>query len=222
MYLIRAPNCARAHELAIAKVLRYGILITTEDNEQTLELDEDLNIFIKTPLENPRTSQICKFGENGLKLYRDNLIHGDTNKFEYTYHDQLFHYGKNADSIYIAQIDQIQQCINHLKTDPTTRRAQAITWTPGIHPFTKYPPCLQRIQFTIRPTTEPKVNMYAVFRSNDILSALGQNMYALTELQKWVADQLNIPVGTYSHTITVPHIYHIRDENLVDEFKNHL
>ncbi len=50
-----------------------------------------------------------------------------------------------------------------------------------------------------------------LFRSNDILLAMHANMYALVHLQKYVADQLGLPVGSYTHMVTVPHIYVKRD-----------
>jgi thymidylate synthase len=55
------------------------------------------------------------------------------------------------------------------------------------------------------------VNGKYVFRSNDMLSAAGANMYALAHVQKSIADQLELPVGSYEHISISPHIYYIRD-----------
>lgn len=76
-------------------------------------------------------------------------------------------------------------------------------------------PCLQWIQFLIR---DNKLNMKVLFRSNDILMAMYANMYALIALQAHVARELNTPVGTYTHIVTVPHIYHKRDANEVEKW----
>ena len=53
--------------------------------------------------------------------------------------------------------------------------------------------------------------MRVVFRSNDMLLAFGANAYALTMLQKKIADELGLEVGTYTHIALIPHVYHKRD-----------
>jgi thymidylate synthase len=90
----------------------------------------------------------------------------------------------------------------------STRRAVAITWTPEVDQDEKNVPCLQLIMCTIR---RGRLDMKVVFRSNDMLSALGANMYGLTELQKFIADKIGVPVGTYTHISLVPHVYYKRD-----------
>ncbi|HOI14415.1 MAG TPA: thymidylate synthase, partial [Methanoculleus sp.] len=57
-----------------------------------------------------------------------------------------------------------------------------------------------------------------VFRSNDILSAAGANMYALVHLQKAIADRLGVPCGRYTHIALVPHVYYRRDANDIEPF----
>jgi thymidylate synthase len=60
--------------------------------------------------------------------------------------------------------------------------------------------------------------MKVVFRSNDILSAAGANMYALVHLQKAIADRLGVPCGRYTHIALVPHVYYRRDLNDIEPF----
>ncbi len=60
--------------------------------------------------------------------------------------------------------------------------------------------------------------MNVVFRSNDMLSAAGANMYALVRLQEWIAKKLNAEVGSYVHISLVPHIYYIRDVDDIAPF----
>jgi len=111
--------------------------------------------------------------------------------FVYTYHDRLFKYPNNYRSKYgdgggssdgkNNTINQISSSIvNRLLSEPLSRRAQGITWFPNEDIESKTPPCLQRIQCTLR---KRRLNMYVEFRSNDMLSALGANMYALAYLQ---------------------------------------
>jgi thymidylate synthase len=53
--------------------------------------------------------------------------------------------------------------------------------------------------------------MKIVFRSNDMLSAAGSNMFALAKLQEHIADKIGVGVGTYTHISLVPHVYYKRD-----------
>jgi thymidylate synthase len=60
--------------------------------------------------------------------------------------------------------------------------------------------------------------MKVVFRSNDILTAFGANVYGLTDLQKYIADSIGLPVGKYTHIALVPHIYNKRDAPYLETF----
>jgi thymidylate synthase len=87
-------------------------------------------------------------------------------------------------------IDQIQRSlINRLIENPNSRRAIAITWVPEFDISRDEPPCLQIIQCII--TRENKLNLVCLFRSNDMLSAWGQNAYGLAHLQRYIIDGIN-------------------------------
>jgi thymidylate synthase len=116
----------------------------------------------------------------------------------------------------MGNINQIESIIYKLNRKPNSRRAQAITWMPRIDINSDNPPCLQRIQCLIR---DGKLHMDVNFRSNDCLSAFGQNAYALTFLQKMIADELGVPVGRYTHYITSAHIYFERDAEELKRLK---
>jgi thymidylate synthase len=60
--------------------------------------------------------------------------------------------------------------------------------------------------------------MKVVFRSNDMLTAAGANMFALVHLQQFIADKLGVPAGPYTHISLVPHIYYKRDVNDLEPF----
>jgi thymidylate synthase len=60
--------------------------------------------------------------------------------------------------------------------------------------------------------------MKVVFRSNDMLTAAGANMFALVHLQNAIAERLGIPPGPYTHMSLVPHIYYIRDVDDLEPF----
>jgi len=117
-------------------------------------------------------------------------------------------------------IDQIQESIiNRLASNPESRRAIAITWFPIQDIHADEPPCLQIIQCLIDKNNH--LNTVCVFRSNDMLSAWGQNAYGLAHLQKYVCEQINqkktninekIAVG-WLETISISaHMYFHRDQ----------
>jgi len=60
--------------------------------------------------------------------------------------------------------------------------------------------------------------MKVVFRSNDMLTAAGANMFALVSLQKYIAKDLGLKCGSYTHVSLVPHIYYVRDAADIEPF----
>lgn len=215
---IRANTIGEAHKKVCREIFEEGVEIVTEDGEVTLEYPEPILIIIDTPMSEPMISSICGFGKMAMSRYVNDLLFGSENDFAYTYHDRLFHYtaGDELPKDWRLNFDQIENIINKLEHAPLTRRAQAITWYPNEDLKSDNPPCLQRMQFTIR---NGKLNMDVNFRSNDCLSAINQNMYAFAYLQKYVANALDVEVGFYSHYITVPHIYNVRDKFELDKLK---
>jgi len=228
---INTNNIAEAHERIISHIRKRGEIIKTENGELTKEI-RDVRIKISNPFDEPRISQYCFMGKGGFDEYAKNIVYGykPTIKFEYDYHKRLFEWGsgKQNDGIVSysgnvpldtyykkGEIDQIEYIINKLKHSITSRRAIATTWIPPIDEKRDDVPCLQLVQFLIR---NDKLEMFVIFRSEDMLSGLGQNIYGLTALQKYIADILEIKIGSYHHYVISAHIYHIRDSHELDKF----
>ncbi|PKL59572.1 MAG: thymidylate synthase [Methanomicrobiales archaeon HGW-Methanomicrobiales-4] len=90
----------------------------------------------------------------------------------------------------LGGIDQIQKSIiSRLIENPTSRRAVAITWSPVFDLVRDEPPCLQIVQCLI--DRRQHLNLVCLFRSNDMLSAWGQNAYGLAHMQKFILDGVN-------------------------------
>jgi len=215
MRIIRAPSIGRAHELVVKMILEKGWLLRTEDAEATVEFEE-IALQIDTPLAEPMTSPSSRFQQRFVEQYAKDLLQGSHASFEYDYHGRLFDWGERlvADGQPV-HVDQIAYIVEKLRSSPETRRAIAITWNPVIDEKLDDCPCLQLVQCVVR---EGKLDMRVIFRSNDMLTAAGANMYALVQLQKSIADQLGIPCGTYTHISLVPHIYYIRDVHDIEPF----
>jgi len=215
--LISAPTLSTAHEKIIKYIVEKGYYSFTEDKEHTVETDT-IAVYVDTPFRLPRISEFAPQQEMAAKEYARQLIEGSANEFDYTYHGQLFEW--NIDYIHGHKIvhNQVQYIIDKLKEQPESRRAIAIVFDPLKHQYTdKSVPCLQLMQMVYR---QSRLHMKVVFRSNDMLTASGLNMYGLTELQKVIANALEIPVGSYTHIALIPHLYHIRDSKYMEVMIN--
>jgi thymidylate synthase len=222
--LITHNSIGKSHEDIVHRIASLGTVIETEDGELTKEIT-DVRIKITNPMDEPRISPHCFMGKKGFDEYTKNLIYGSDKKFVYDYHERLFRWGSFLDEMesdkigerenQLIQLNQIDYIIAKLTIFKNSRRAIAVTWIPPLDVFRKDVPCLQLVQCIVRNS---KLDMYIVFRSEDMLSAFGQNAYALTSLQKYIADKLAIPVGTYYHYIISAHIYHKRDAHELSKF----
>jgi len=117
-------------------------------------------------------------------------------RFSYTYHERLY---------LESQYDEV---IARLKSNKNTRRAVLYTWIPHVDNKSSGVPCLQFIHLVVR---NGRLNSVVCMRSNDLLSASGPNMYAIAMLQNNIADEIEADLGTYTHIVTIPHIYPVRD-----------
>lgn len=215
MRVIRAPGIGRAHELVVKMILEKGWVLQTEDAETTLEFEE-IAMQIDTPLAEPMVSPHSRFQQKFVEQYARDLLNGSHASFEYDYHGRLFDWGERltADGQPV-HVNQVEYIVEKLKQSAVSRRAIAITWNPVIDEQLDDCPCLQLVQCVLR---DGKLGMRVVFRSNDMLTAAGANMFALVQLQKSIADKLGVPCGTYTHISLVPHIYYLRDLHDIEPF----
>ncbi len=215
MRIIRAPTLARAHELVVKMVLEKGQVLDTEDDEATVEFEETC-ITVANPFAEPMVSPASRFQLRFMEHYARDLINGSGADFEYDYHGRLFDWGERLSTGEdMVHIDQIAYIIRKLRDAPVSRRAVAVTWNPVIDEDLDDCPCLQLVQCLLR---DGELRMTVVFRSNDMLTAAGANMFALAHLQKHIADHLGVRCGTYTHISLVPHIYYRRDIDDIEPF----
>ncbi|MHC1625737.1 MAG: thymidylate synthase [Methanoculleaceae archaeon] len=210
MRIFRAPSIGRAHELVVRHILEKGRVVVTEDGEATVETDP-VALVVRDPFTVPMVSPRSRLQRGFMEAYARDLVDGSGAEFEYDYHRRLFCWGEGCAPAAGGppfSIDQIDYIVEKLSKSPVSRRALAVTWIPPVDEDLDDCPCLQLVQCIIR---DGALHMHVVFRSNDMLTAAGANMFALAHLQKHIADHLGLPCGTYTHISLVPHIYHIRD-----------
>ena len=74
----------------------------------------------------------------------------------------------------------------------------------NIDDYSNDTPCTYAVQFTV---LNGKLNMSVVMRSNDLWYGFCNDQYQFSNLQMYVAYELNLPVGTYYHFAHNLHLY---------------
>ena len=227
---VTAECLPEAWEKAVVAVWRQGLAIKTQYDKPGDPLSKDATVMITVanPFNEPRIHKNFPGGPEELEAYRQEVVGGIhdhwidpvAGKWTYTYHERVFAYSpvedlRNPNSLkpFIA-VDQIQYIIDSLSACSHTRRAQAITWMPTCDPKTEDPPCLQRIWCRlVQDDQEYVLNMNTHWRSRDLYKAWFMNAYALTDLQKMIADKISekmgvpVKVGRYVDISDSLHIY---------------
>jgi thymidylate synthase len=204
-----------AYHKGIAALFADGQMADCSDwNLKNLEsysqLECRMTIHIEEPLKEPRISKLIICGPRELEQYRLEILEGlldfavdievdRDGKIEaledYTYHHRM-----------VRPIDQIDFVINELKRNKEMSSRRAIIGIRDNQRDTQLanPACLQNIQFFVRGG---KLDMCVMFRSNDFAQAFFMNAFALSCLQERIADEIGVPVGTYSQTSNSMHVY---------------
>jgi len=195
---VRAKRLPEAWEQSLLQLKEVGRIVDTEYGERAL--DAPAVIVVEEPLSEPRL-HLKGVLADPFKYARE-LLEGsaEESKYEYTYHERLFRYGLPDGRV----VNQIEKVVEKLRRAPHTRRAQAVTWQPWRDLDTDHPPCLQRIWFRV---IDNRLAMHIHMRSNDALRAAFMNMYAFTELQRYVAQRLGVEAGYYMHVVDSYHVY---------------
>ncbi len=228
---ITADCLPEAWEKAVLAVWERGLELKTQYDKPDDPPSKDATVIvtITDPFSEPRIHKNFPGGPEELESYRLEVISGihdhwidpAAGKWTYTYHERLFAYSpvediRDADSPKpFRKIDQIQYIIDQLARTGHSRRAQAITWMPTADPQTDDPPCLQRIWCRLVPGNDGllSLNMNTHWRSRDLYKAWFMNVYALTDLQRTIAERISqkinqpVKVGRYVDISDSLHIY---------------
>ena len=223
---ITADCLPQAWEKAVIAVWDNGLEIKTEYDKPDDPPSKDATVIVTVtePFSEPRIHKNFPGGPAELEVYRQEVVNGihdhwinpAAGKWTYTYHQRLFAYSQNFDaSSSTEKVNQIQHIIDKLSEVSHTRRAQAITWVPAADQKTDHPPCLQRIWCRLLPGDSGglTLNMNTHWRSRDLYKAWFMNVYALTELQKIIANEISrkisqsVAVGSYVDISDSLHIY---------------
>ncbi len=228
---VKGKTLPEVWERAVIETWERGIEIQTEYDKEGDEASRDVTMLmeVERPFQEPRIHRSFPAGLEELEIYRQEVIYGvhdswikpEDKKWSYTYHQRLFNYDvidDFADSNRggpFQPVNQVEQIINDLIDCYYTRRAQAITWMPTVDAAHPEPPCLQRVWVRMceSPDGNYILNMNTHWRSRDAYKAAFMNMYALTDIQRVIAEELSartsrkIQVGRYVDISDSFHIY---------------
>ena len=214
---IEAQNLPEGWEKAVVAVWERGAQIATQYDKpgDPPSRDATVMIAIADPFAEPRIHRAMPGGFYELETYRQEVLYGihdhwidpAAGKWQYTYHERLAAYSVPG---LPEPINQLQYVVDTLAAAPHSRRAQAVLWKCWEDAGIDDPACLQRMWFRVY---DDALVLACHMRSNDAFKAAFMNMYAFTDLQREIAEQLSqrlgrpIRVGQYNHIVDSFHIY---------------
>lgn len=102
------------------------------------------------------------------------------------------------------EIDQIQQAIDTIKTNPDSRRIIVNAWNVGEIDQMALPPCHMFFQFYV---VNGRLDCQLYQRSADIALGVPFNIASYAALLMMVAQECNLTPGIFTHTMGDAHIY---------------
>ena len=207
MYYVEGKTLPEAYHKALVELNKNGNIYPCPDYNTTMK-ELPMTFYVENAIAEPFISKLFSGGHHELQQYTMEICDGildfmigiDENVWEYTYHQRFAH--------------QLPWIIEELKRNPYSRRAIMNIRDFDVDSSNNHPACLQSIHFCIR---DDKLHMTVMMRSNDAVQATFMNAVGFISLQKKVAAELNIKVGSYTHIAYSFHAY----ENCFDKLINY-
>lgn len=193
--IVYGGTLAEAYHFALQDLHTLGEVVPCPDYNTT-QTECSMTMVMDEPLAEPMISRLFIGGPRELEQYRQEMLDGildfevERGNWPYTYHQRM-----------AAQIPLV---IAELRRNPDSRRAVIDVRDWGRDLGSDDPACLQNIQYFIRGG---KLHSKVLFRSNDACKAAFMNAFALIMLQKRIADELGVEMGTYTHRANSFHCY---------------
>lgn len=118
----------------------------------------------------------------------------------------------------VLEIDQIKYVIDEIKSNPNSRRLVVSAWEPGNAIGSKLPPCHYSFVFNVN---DGKLNCHLTQRSGDLALGIPFNLAAYSLLTQVIAQQVDLKLGEFAHTIVDAHIY-VGEKGTENEKYDHL
>ena len=101
-------------------------------------------------------------------------------------------------------VDQLEELINQIKTNPTSRRLIISAWNPAEINQMALPPCHCFMQFYVN---DRKLSCQLYQRSADVFLGVPFNIASYSLFTMMIAQVCGLKYGTFVHTIGDAHIY---------------
>ncbi len=206
-FLVSGNTLPEAYHFAL-QALHENSEITPCPDYNTTQKECSMTMCVQSPMAEPMISRLFIGGPRELEQYRREMLDGildfeiEKGNWEYTYHSRME--------------KQLPFILRELRRNPYSRRA--VIDIRDIEHDTmegnENPACLQHIQYFIR---DDKLHCKVLFRSNDACKATYMNAFALIMLQKRIADELGVELGTYTHRANSFHCYE-RDFSMLEGY----
>ena len=114
-----------------------------------------------------------------------------------------------------GSINQIEQVIDQIKNNPTSRRLMVSAWNPGELNLMALPPCHSLFQFYVN-TDRRELSCQLYQRSADLFLGVPFNIASYALLTMMVAQACDLKPGDFVHTFGDLHLYanHIEQTKL--------
>ena len=204
-YVVMGDTLPEAYHEALTVLFVEGLEVPCP-NYNTKQKEVGMEMIVNYPTQEPMLSRCAFYTPESLEQYRQEMLDGildfevDYGNWEYTYHRLME-----------AQIPWV---IDMFAKDIYSRQAAISLPTEETRKLDS-PPCLQNVQYLIRPDEKGNLLLHCdvLFRSNDAVKATFSNAFALIMLQQQMARDIsskigqNIEVGQYVHKANSFHVY---------------
>lgn len=113
-----------------------------------------------------------------------------------------------------GSIDQIAELINQIKTNPDSRRLIVSAWNVGQIKDMALPPCHLLFQFYV---ADGKLSCQLYQRSADVFLGVPFNIASYAILTHMIAEQCDLEVQDFVHTLGDAHLYHNHFEQVKEQ-----
>lgn len=202
-YLVTGETLPDAYHQALSLLQLAPVIPCPDWNTNQKEIS--MTMVVRHPLRDNMISRLFFGDPASLEQYRQEMLDGILDfeirqgKWAYTYHSRY--------------AEQYPFILEELRRDPWSRRAVMDIRAPEDIGSTD-PACWQHVQYFIR---DGALHSKVLFRSNDACKAAFMNAFALICLQKKIADELGVEMGSYTHRANSFHCYE-RDFDMLDGY----
>jgi thymidylate synthase len=200
-------NATEAFEYLYDEIMKHGV--ESEANTKALF---NVGFTILNSQDNMITTPWRKFNTDYCVREWNWYLSGDRSVAEIKKYAKIWDRMHGGDNIVNSNYGwqwmrngQLGKCIEQLRNNHQNRQAVVTIYDGKEKDDYAYDtPCTLDIIFD---ANDGKLNMSVLMRSNDLVYGFCNDQYCFSQLQKMVAEKLELPIGYYYHYVHNMHIY---------------